>query len=195
MRNLLRRLDLRNSHVRELDPGYANFHLPAQVNNLQVRRLRQSYVSFSPLLMLGRYFLVVAVDTARPVGRPAGQTSAAPDTAMEEIYLRNVRTISAINRQRGIKTLWVGQVMDHRRLLAGEVWGWVPLLRSRDISRFILRLNGLLKREAETLGDIYVDIPPEDFTTDDFLDHGHFVPSGSLKFASLLAPTVAASCR
>ena len=52
------------------------------------------------------------------------------------------------------------------------------------MSPLILRLNGLLKREAEALGDVYVDIAPEDFTSDDFIDHGHFTPAGSLKFAA-----------
>ena len=152
-------------------------------------------MSFSPLLMLARYLLVQGVDTARPVGRPSDRTNSAPDPAMEEIYLRNVRTISAINRQRGIKTLWAGQVMDHRRLLAGEPWAWVPFLRPQDISPLILRLNGLLKREAEALGDVYVDITPQDFTSDDFVDHGHFTPTGSRKFAAKLAPAVTAGCR
>ena len=187
--------DLRNSHVRNLDPGYADFHLPGQIDNLEVRRLRQSYVSFSPLLMLARHFLVLGVDTARPADRQSGRADSAPDTAMEEIYLGNVRTISAINRQRGIKTLWVGQVMDHRRLMAGEFWGWVPFLRPQDVSLLILRLNDLLKREAEALGDIYVDIASQDFTSDDFIDNGHFTPAGSLKFAARLAPAVAAACR
>ena len=114
---------------------------------------------------------------------------------MEEIFQRNVRTISAINRQRGIKTLWVGQVMDDRRLQEGEPWGWVPFLRPKDISRLTLRLNELLKREAEALGDIYVDAAPQDFTSDDFVDDGHFTPAGSLKFAARLAPAVAAACR
>ena len=182
-------------HVRDLDPGYADFHLPGQIDNLAVRRLRQSYVSFSPLLMLARYLLVLGVDTARPVGGRSGQIDPAPDPAMEEIFRRNVRTISAINRQRGITTVWVGQVMDHRRLLAGEPWGWVPFLRPQDISPLILRLNDLLKHEAERLGDVYVDIAPQDFTSDDFVDHGHFVPAGSLKFAARLAPAVAAACR
>ena len=59
----------------------------------------------------------------------------------------------------------------------------------------MLRLNGLLKREAAALGDIYADITPEDFTSDHFMDHDHFVPSGSLKFAARLAPAVAAACR
>jgi lysophospholipase L1-like esterase len=187
--------DLRNSHVRNLDPGYADFHLRGQIDTLQVRRLRQSYVSFSPLLMFARYFLLLGIDTARPVDRPAGQAGAAPDPAMEAIYLRNVRTISAINRQRGITTLWVGQVLDHRRLLAGGSWRWIPFLRSQDVSPLILRLNDLLKREAETLGDIYVDIAPQDFTSDDFIDQGHFQPAGALKFAARLAPIAAAACR
>jgi hypothetical protein len=187
--------DIRSSHVRNLDPGYADFHLPVQIDNLEARRLRQSYVSFSPLLMVARYLLVRGVDTARPIDRPSGLTSAAPDPRLEEIFVRNVHTISAINRQRGITTLWVGQVMDHRRMLAGERWGWVPFLRPEDMSPLVLRLNGLLKREAEALGDVYVDIAPEDFTSDDFMDHGHFVPSGSLKFAARLAPAVVASCR
>lgn len=187
--------DLRHSHVRNLDSGYADFHLPGQIDNLEARRLRQSYVSFSPTLMLARYLLVLGIDTVRPIDRPFGQIAAGPDPAVEEIYLRNVRTISAINRQRGIATLWVGQVMDHARLLAGEPWGWVPFLRPQDISPLILRLNGLLKREAEALGDVYVDIAPEEFTSDDFMDHGHFVPAGSLKFAARLAPAVVASCR
>jgi hypothetical protein len=187
--------DIRSSHVRNLDPGFADFHLPVQIDNLEARRLRQSYVSFSPLLMVARYLLVLGVDTARPVDRPSGLTSAAPDPRLEEIFVRNVRTISAINRQRGITTLWVGQVMDHRRMLAGERWGWVPFLRPEDMSPLVLRLNGLLKREAEALGDVYVDIAPQDFTSDDFIDHGHFTPSGSLKFAARLAPAVAAACR
>jgi hypothetical protein len=138
---------------------------------------------------------VRAVDTARPIDRPNGRTSAAPDPRLEEFFVRNVRTISAINHQRGITTLWVGQVMDHRRMLAGERWGWVPFLRPEDMSPLVLRLNGLLEREAEALGDVYVDIAPQDFTSDDYMDHGHFTPSGSLKFAAQLAPAVAAACR
>lgn len=187
--------DLRNSNVRGLDTGYAGFHLRGQIDNLEVRRLRQSYVSFSPLLTLARYFLVRGIDTPRPVDWPAGETAAGPDPAMEDNFLRNVATISAINRQRGIRTIWVGQVMDHRRLLAGEPYGWVPFLRPQDTSPLILRLNGLLKREAEALGDVYVDIAPQDFTSDDFVDHGHFTPAGSLKFAQRLAPALAAACR
>ncbi|HZX84907.1 MAG TPA: hypothetical protein VFF19_15160 [Reyranella sp.] len=187
--------DLRNSHVRNLDPGYAEFHLPAQVDNLEARRLRQSYVSFSPTLIFARYFLVRGLDTARPVDWPTRRTETGPDLAMEDIFLRNVRTISSINRQRGIKTLWVGQVMDHGRLLAGEPYGWVPLLLPQDILPLIVRLNALLKGEAEALGDVYVDIAPEDFTSDDFVDQGHFTSTGSLKFAARLAPAVAAACR
>ena len=136
--------DLRNSHVRSLDPGYAHFHLPGQIDNLQVRRLRQSYVSFSPLLMFARNISWWSASTRYgPSTDRRARSTPRRIRQWRKIYLRNVRTISAINRQRGIKTLWVGQVMDHRRLAAGEPWGRVPFLRPKDISRLILRLNDL----------------------------------------------------
>ena len=34
--------DLRNAHISNLDPAYADFHLPSQVNSLKVRRLSGS---------------------------------------------------------------------------------------------------------------------------------------------------------
>ena len=70
--------DLRQQPCPQPRPGYADFHLPGQIDNLEARRLRQSYVSFSPTLMLARYLLVLGVDTVRPIDRPPGQTAAAP---------------------------------------------------------------------------------------------------------------------
>lgn len=186
--------DLRNSHVPGLDPGYADFHLRAQIDNLQVRRLRNASTSISPTLMFVTFLAILAADTARPVAGPGGFESSEPDPVFEATYLRNVRTISAVNRQRGITTVWVGQVMDHRRLQDGALWRWVPLLRSPDVSRLIVRLNSLLEREASALGDVYVGVAAADFTSDDFFDYGHFLPSGSLKFAERLAPAVARVC-
>jgi hypothetical protein len=45
------------------------------------------------------------------------------------------------------------------------------------------------------LGDTYVEVPIDDFQSDDFSDPSHFVAKGSLKFATRLAPEIAAACR
>ncbi len=41
--------DLRNAHIPNLDPAYADFHLPSQVDSLKVRRVGGSNVTISPL--------------------------------------------------------------------------------------------------------------------------------------------------
>jgi hypothetical protein len=57
------------------------------------------------------------------------------------------------------------------------------------------RLNTVLKREAEAIGDLYVDVPAETFDAGDFKDIIHFVPKGSAKLARFLAPIVTEVCR
>ena len=44
--------DLRNAHISNLDPAYADFHLPSQVDSLKVRRVGGSHVTISPLLTM-----------------------------------------------------------------------------------------------------------------------------------------------
>src|SRR4030095_12428851 len=39
--------DIRNAHIDDLDPGYADFHLPSQVDTLQVRRFGGAKITFS----------------------------------------------------------------------------------------------------------------------------------------------------
>ena len=71
---------------------------------------------------------------------------------------------------------------------------WIPFVRDRDVWPLIAHLNGLLHSRATALGDVYVDIPIDDFHGDDFVDQGHFRHKGSLKFATWLAPVIAGAC-
>lgn len=56
-------------------------------------------------------------------------------------------------------------------------------------------LNSVLKREADAMGDLFIDIPADTFEASDFKDIIHFVPKGSDKMAHLLAPLLADACR
>jgi len=48
--------DLRNAHLANLDPGYADFHLPAQADVFRTRPVDLSADSISPLsILVGRY--------------------------------------------------------------------------------------------------------------------------------------------
>jgi hypothetical protein len=188
--------DLRNAHIPHLDPGYADFHLPSQVDSLNVRRVGGSHVTISPLLTLVMRLIDANVDTVRYYADPyGGEPVAGDDPALDALYERNIREISAINRQRGVITLWVGQLLNRARLSGDGRYGWLPLVRDRDLWPMQQVLNALLKRTAKELGDIYVDVPPDSFGPADFVDNGHFSAQGARRFADDLAPVVRDACR
>lgn len=186
--------DLRNAHIAGLDPGYADWHLRSMVDALEARRAVRPLLSVSPTLHLLGRLAGLSFDTIRPAALPRGRASTEPDPVLDAIYRRNIEAISAINRQRGIRTIWVGQVMNRTILTRDETDGWLPFVHEKDVWPLIGHLNGIVRREATRLGDTYADIPVDDFSPVDFGDEGHFTPSGSLKFATLLVPTVKQDC-
>ncbi len=188
--------DLRNSHIADLDPAYADFHLPSQVNSLKTRRVGGSHVTISPLLTMVMRILSANIDTVHYFTDPYGKEPVSgADPALEALFERNVRSISAIDRQRGVVTIWVGQLLNRDRLQGDGRYGWLPLVRDRDLWPIQQKLNALLARTAKELGDIYVAVPQKTFGSADFVDYGHFSPQGSRRFAETLAPVVRDACR
>jgi hypothetical protein len=188
--------DLRNAHIPNVDPGYADFALPSQADSLQVRRIGGSHVTLSPLLTMLARFISAHVDTVRYTGDPYGrEPESGSDPALEKLYERNVRSISAINREHGVNTIWVGQVVNREQLKGDGRYGWLPLVRDRDVWPLLQRFNEILERAARTLGDIIVTVPPNLFVDADFVDNGHFSARGARRFAQLLAPAVGEACR
>ena len=186
--------DLTNAHVQGLDRGYANFQMPGQNDFLGARRLAHPLFKISPVVRILTRQLSLAVDTARPAGTPPGRVESGPDPNLDAIYRSNIHAISAINRERGVVTLWVGQVMNPDRTSSKTMRGWLPFVTPDQMLPMIARSNRLLQQEAAGLGDPYIDVRPENFQDSDFVDEGHFSPAGALKFATEIAPAVAQAC-
>lgn len=188
--------DLRNAHIPNLDAGYADFHMPSQVDSLKVRRIGGSNLTISPLLTVLARLVAAEIDTVRYAKDPyALPPASGPDPAQAAIFERNVRTISAINRARGTPTIWVGQVVNRDRLKGDGLYGWLPRVRDRDLWPLLQQSNALLARTARALGDTYVALPVDAFGPADFVDEGHFSAAGARRFAALLAPVVREACR
>ena len=112
--------DLRNAHIPQLDPAYADFHLPSQIDSQKVRRVGGAHVTVSPLLTLLMRFISAQVDTPHYFTDPYGKPPVSGDDPnLEAIYQRNIQAISAINRQRGVRSLKRGirglQIGDRRQ--------------------------------------------------------------------------------
>jgi lysophospholipase L1-like esterase len=180
-------IDIENSHMPDLDSAYANYQVPSLVDELQVRRLNPGFLSVSPTLHYLVRLVVYAFDTVRPARLSPWGLTDEPDPVLESMFVRNVRTISAINRERGIRSIWIGEVAAP----AAED------IEERDLmlKGLLLHLDETLRREAAALGDAYIHVPWSAFTADDFERGGHFVAKGSLKFATMIAPEIQVSCR
>ena len=187
--------DLRSAGLPTLDPAYTTFHLRAQVDALKTRRINADTYTVSPTLTILLRSLAIALDTIRPVDIPQGDMIETADPRLEEIVARNVQAISGINRARGIRTLWVGQLLNVAVLAGDESFRWTPLIRKKDLWPFQQHLNFVVRQQAEALGDGYIDVPVELFAAADFADTGHFSPVGAAKFAALLAPAVRGACQ
>jgi hypothetical protein len=188
--------DLRNAHIPHLDPGYADFHLPSQVDSMRTRRVGGAEVTVSPLLTVALRGLSANIDTVRYSADPyVRDPESGDDPDLEAVYRRNIEAISAINRQRGITTIWVGQLLNRDHLSSESRYGWLPLVRDRDLWPLQQKFNALLGRTAQATGDPYVDLPADAFGAQDFIDNGHFSAGGAKRFVGFLTPIVAGACR
>jgi hypothetical protein len=186
--------DLRNAHVRDLDPAYANNHLAGQIDALDARRINGPALSISPILSFLAKLAILAFDTVRPPAPVRSDGAKGLDPALEKIFARNIATMSAINRGRGIRTVWIGQLMNKASLKDDRMEGWLPFVRDSEIPAMMAWLNGIVQREAERLGDVYITVPADALLPQDFGDVGHFRASGSRKFAEQVAPAVGRAC-
>jgi len=187
--------DLRNAHIPHLDQGYADFHLPSQVDSEQVRRIGGAEVTPSPLLTTLARFASAQIDTVQYFADPQGPPGDGDDPVLLQLFERNVRAISAINRQRGIPTIWIGQLLNRAAFTSESGYGWLPLVRDRDVPGMLDHMNDLLMRTAAELHDTGIAIASDRFGPQDFIDNGHFNPHGAAHFAEVIAPPVRDACR
>lgn len=188
--------DIANAHFRNLDPGYADYHTPALVDVLEARHADRAPVAMSPILRLLQRGATALFDTVRPVGDPRGTPGAEPDPALDAIFTRNIRTISAINRERGVRTIWIGEVLNEAPPPpdVGPHAKWTPFIELKDLYPLLAHLRSVLKAEAAALGDVYVDVDKRGLDSSHFVDAEHFSAEGAQAFATMIAPTVADAC-
>jgi hypothetical protein len=189
--------DIRNGHVADLDGGFANFNVLQLSQNLNTRRAMR-IATVSPALKLSLKGLSYLVDTV-PFPNPRFDDSEKGRTNanLKAIFQRNVATIAAINGPRGVKTIFVGQMLN-RDELEGAVdkkrHAWMPFVDLRDLWSLQAEFNELLRGEAEKAGYVYIDADVDKFGPSDFYDAGHFSPGGAEKFASRIAEGVRRNC-
>jgi lysophospholipase L1-like esterase len=187
--------DIINAHLPNLDPAYANFHLLNQFDIMNLRK-KPLEVSFSPLARIVNRTLQADFDTV-PFAPNFLNDPPVPgtDVRLEQIFRRNLEAIAAINRERQIISIFVGQVWDRSKLQSKERYGFFPLVRDVDVWPLQDHFNAIVKATADSIGVPNFIPPIGEFQDDDFADRDHFSAKGSAKFALMITPIVKSSCK
>jgi lysophospholipase L1-like esterase len=187
--------DIINAHLPNLDPAYANFHLLNQFDIMNVRK-KPLEVSFSPLARIMNRSLQAAFD---PVPLAPNFLNDPPvpgtDARLEQIFRRNLEAIAAINRERQIISIFVGQVWNRAKLQSKERYGFFPLVRDVDVWPLEDHFNAIVKATADSIGVPNFIPPIDEFQDNDFADRDHFSAKGAAKFALMITPIVKSSCK
>ena len=186
--------DILNAHLPNLDPAYANFHQVSQIDSFV--RKKPFEVSFSPLARMVIRSLEAAFDTVPfAPNLPNDPPVPGTDVWLEQMFRRNLEAIAAINKERSIVSIFVGQVLNRARLQSKERNGFNPLIRDVDVWPLQDRFNSIVKATADSIGVSNFIPPIDEFQDDDFVDTNHFSAKGSAKFALMITPIVKSSCK
>ena len=183
--------DIRNYGFTDLDPGYAHFHMPSQYGNL---RVRYSPNSLSPTLNIVSSFFLRS-ELPFPIKNGQLGKDVTLDDVLFTIVENNLRIISSINTDRGIKTIFIPQMLNRSELVdETRVYGWLPFVYDSDVWPLQERFNISLKDVSNSLGAEFVDPNIENFNPSDFVDSGHFSDIGAEKMSEIIAPYVRSMC-
>jgi hypothetical protein len=188
--------DIRNAHIKNLDPGYANFHLNTQSTNLGLLNdlnppEMDSFSALNNAFNFVKYLLIKdRINDMRIVKKAKAirnsETFKGEDKRLTKIYINNIKSIIGINKIRDIKTIFIPQILNKYKLTSNNVYGWIPKVKDKHVIELLKIHNNILKKTALENNATFIDIDLDLFYDIDFVDQGHFSESGSKKFAKLV---------
>lgn len=191
--------DLRNYHDAGLGADYFG-HGMRQYSNLDVARPAPAgfIAKLADVSAIGRLTLVLARHLAGPKAKASaklvGPLRSDPDTLVERVYLRNLKTLRALASSLGARAIFIPQVMNAKQL-AGSSGSheWTPTLADSAIPGLMGRLNAMMPQACPPASPdciVLTAMTQQSWSSDDFMDEGHFVLKGNEAFASVLAAQI-----
>jgi hypothetical protein len=184
--------DLVNSHIDNLKNDYSP---------TQERAVRSTLaVDYRPSDIANYWLFFQLIDRALQQGPgypPAGTSNVSDqkDERLSQIYAENIGLIVAIDRHFGVTPIFVPQILNYDLIETHYDWWW-PTIPGPAVRPLMRDLNQVLARTAKDAGAIFLDAPLNvPWQKSDFVDEGHFAPTGSMKLAQAIAPGIAANCK
>jgi lysophospholipase L1-like esterase len=123
--------------------------------------------------------------------------SAAPDSVVDRLYLRNLKTLKTLAESQGAIAIFVPQLLN-------DSWyethpgaeAWTPGILNSAMPSLMTRLNGIMEQVCPSDDhSCYVlkEAPRIGWDSTDFMDEGHLSRKGGAKLAGLVAATIVAA--
>jgi hypothetical protein len=182
--------DIINAHIPNLDGAYAKYH----VLMTPIRKPDLAAAKYSPLLHLVNDMGKDRFDTIPTHPNILGKTPpmVGSDQRLEAIYISNIKSIAAINASRGVKTIFIGQILNKHWPQGPNMWA--PLIKRGYFPPLQDRFNAILRDTSASISAKYIDPGVANFKDGDFVDLGHFTIRGAKKFAALISNQVDSYC-
>ena len=202
--------DIRSVGVSDIKPDYSDFHMKRQgmqlgvsphalqfyePNALENIALIASYINWRRT-KLDR-FLAGSFPWWRDTDGAGALTTQVDQSAMQ-YYIQNMETIITLNKERGVRTILIPQVMNFAMLTETEEEArpWTPFIAATAVKDVITEYNLALTALADGDGVWALDhVLDYNWRNDHFVDEGHFSPAGSESFANLVADEIGEICR
>jgi hypothetical protein len=182
--------DLRNNNIKNLRADYSDFHLLTQTTNLAI------YPTTAWLKRRSAFISLISDFGIRRI-QPIGEASHEYDAQLSRIYRDNVTLIASISNHFGVTPIFVPQVLNYEEFKS-EVASrrtWMPFVIGVDVRKLMAQMNADLASASQESGSQYLDdVLHIEWMRADFVDSGHFSPSGSRKFAGAISKKVTAAC-
>jgi len=120
-----------------------------------------------------------------------------PDPFVDEMYVRNLKTLKLLADQTGAFTVFVPQVMNDSAYLTSTTnSGWSRHIRDEKFPELMARFNSLMAEicspdEPDCI--VLNDVLEEQWQPLDFIDRGHLSRRGGMKLATIVAEIIRAA--
>lgn len=184
--------DVRLENHDEVDSDFEKFHLRHQIatNNMETDFGLPSKGKLALEVMVKDLWYSAFPPALQPAIR--GAVTARFDTRVERLYRRNLRTIVAINRMHGIKTVFIPAFSNRAQESSPR---WIPFVAPHAVPILLARLRDITVEVARAENvDVLTEPENLDWQDSDFVDWSHFSARGSRKFADAIADDIRRLC-
>jgi hypothetical protein len=190
--------DIKNYHEKKLGPDYYEHGMRqfAEFGRYSVIEQPAKFQSLSKLNIFATVWWVNKKQKEMTTPeKKAFESFDKPDPYVDDIYLRNLKTLKLLSEKIDAFALFVPQVLNYSNFYkkVGSARGWTRYIKDEAMpglmDKFNSHMDGLCFKQEKSCV-VLKAVLEENWLPIDFVDAGHMSRSGGLKFSEIIAQSI-----